>query len=253
MEERKYYVLCGANCKYEGMTKEQIYNAILQAVENGEIGDIDTGFVTNIKEMNKGKGISLWVGTQAEYNALETKAENCIYIISDDTLKDDLIYEVEQLRVLVEEISKKVINVSEEITEQNKKIETMWKKTAGESEAIYLVNKDTAEEILIGYMRVGGDNNCIYSIYYQVPAGTYFSIDNYYFKNMPAGQFILNAYILGETIVESSHLINIKKKNTPPQSVPVSLQVLADEVGTIFGVGCYNRIVGENFNNLIEL
>jgi hypothetical protein len=89
MSDRKYYVLCDMNCKFEGMTKEQILAAIEQATSTGEIKDVDTGFVTKLKESNKNAALSFWVGTQAEYNALETITENCFYIISDDTSGED--------------------------------------------------------------------------------------------------------------------------------------------------------------------
>lgn len=90
MSERKYYCFCGSNCKYETMTKEQILAAITQAVESGEVRDVDTGFVTKIKEQNAGGYVSFWVGTTAQYNALQTKETNCIYILTDDTSGDDL-------------------------------------------------------------------------------------------------------------------------------------------------------------------
>lgn len=89
MSERKYYCFCGSNCKYETMTKEQILAAITQAVETGSVGDCDTGFVTKLKEQNAGNYVTFWVGTQAQYNAIETKATNCLYILTDDTTKED--------------------------------------------------------------------------------------------------------------------------------------------------------------------
>lgn len=106
--ERKYYVLCSSNCKFESMTKEQILAAITQAVETGEIGDVDTGFVTTIKEQNKGTGLSFWVGTQAEYNALETKATNCFYIVTDDTFADDINAAVEDMKNQLQAIGENV-------------------------------------------------------------------------------------------------------------------------------------------------
>lgn len=81
---RKYYVFCDSNCKFEGMTKEQIITAITQAINTGTIKDIDTGFVTKIKEQNAGKQLTFWVGKQSQYNALTEKDENCFYIIADD-------------------------------------------------------------------------------------------------------------------------------------------------------------------------
>lgn len=88
---RKYFVLCADNCKFEGMTKEQILTAITQAIQNGEINDVDTGFVTTLKEQNKGAGLSVWIGKQAEYNELSAKMENCLYIITDETTSEDLL------------------------------------------------------------------------------------------------------------------------------------------------------------------
>ena len=83
-DEITYYVLRADNCRFEGMTKEQILAAITQAVETGTIQNVDTGFVTKIKEQNSGSAVTLWVGTRAQYNALVTKEPNCIYIVTDD-------------------------------------------------------------------------------------------------------------------------------------------------------------------------
>lgn len=89
-EERKYYCICEDNCKFETMSKEQILAAITQAVENGKVHNVDTGFITKVKEMNGGRYVTFWVGTQAEYNALEERATNCMYIITDETSAQDL-------------------------------------------------------------------------------------------------------------------------------------------------------------------
>jgi hypothetical protein len=86
---RKYYCLCDSNCKFETMTKEQILAAITQAVETGKVGDVDTGFVTKLKEKNGGNYVTVWVGTQAQYNALAAIDANCLYIITDDTTSTD--------------------------------------------------------------------------------------------------------------------------------------------------------------------
>lgn len=84
------YVFNDGKNVYEGMTKEQTLAAIVEAVETHEISDVDTGFVTTIKEKNRGIGLSFWVGSSAEYNALVTKPQNCICILSDDTTLDDI-------------------------------------------------------------------------------------------------------------------------------------------------------------------
>lgn len=108
MAERKYYVLCGSNCKFESMTKEQILTAIQQAVSTGEIKDVDAGFITTIKEQNRGNAITLWKGTQAEYNALTEKPEDCFYIITDDTFKEDVNAALKAQKEQIENLSKNV-------------------------------------------------------------------------------------------------------------------------------------------------
>ena len=85
------YVICDQNCKYEGMTKEQILTAIAQALETGEISDVDTGFVTTIKTIS-GTPLRFFVGTQSEYDALsEDDKKNLFAIISNDTTKEGLL------------------------------------------------------------------------------------------------------------------------------------------------------------------
>lgn len=98
MSERKYYCFCDSNCKFETMTKEQILAAIAQAIETGTVGECDTGFITKVKETNGGSCITFWVGTQAEYNALDAHEKNCVYIISDDSFVADLAALVKQLQ-----------------------------------------------------------------------------------------------------------------------------------------------------------
>lgn len=85
MSERNYYVICDDNCRFPSMTKEQILAAITQAVEGHEIADVDTGFVTTLKEQNANTGLRFWVGTTAQYNALASKERNVLYILTDET------------------------------------------------------------------------------------------------------------------------------------------------------------------------
>lgn len=97
MSEKKYYCFCGSNCKYETMTKEQIMAAIAQATGVTDI-DPDAGFISKVKETN-GRYVTFWVGTQAQYNALQVKEENCLYIITDDTSKADFEKTVADMQV----------------------------------------------------------------------------------------------------------------------------------------------------------
>lgn len=98
METPIVYVICDKNCKFEGMTKEQIYTAILQAVNNGTIGDIDAGFVTTIKTIN-GLPLKFFVGEQAAYDELTAEdKENLFAIITNDTTKEGIIQAITNLR-----------------------------------------------------------------------------------------------------------------------------------------------------------
>lgn len=93
------YVICDQNCKFEGMTKEQILTAIVNAVSSGEIGDVNTGFVQTIKTIN-GKALKFFVGEQHEYDALsEGDKQDLFAIITNDTTKDSLLDSVESLTI----------------------------------------------------------------------------------------------------------------------------------------------------------
>lgn len=100
-DSTKFYVVKGDKTLVEGMTKEQTLAAITQAVEEHEIHDVDTGFVTTLKESNKNRPLKFWVGKQSEYNAITTPDDNTFYIISDSTYKEDLETEIAELQAAV--------------------------------------------------------------------------------------------------------------------------------------------------------
>lgn len=94
----KVYVICDSNCKWEGMTKEQIYAAITQAVQTGTIGNCDTGFITTIKTIN-GKPLRFFAGGVEEYNALtEAEKQDLFAIFNVDATKDDILKAIENLK-----------------------------------------------------------------------------------------------------------------------------------------------------------
>lgn len=97
MSEKNYYVIDNLNCKVESMTKEQILEAIEQAISTGEIQDVDTGFITKVKELNKEQALQFWVGTQAEYNAISEPSTNVLYIITDDNSKEEIYSAIDTL------------------------------------------------------------------------------------------------------------------------------------------------------------
>lgn len=88
-DERNYFVLCEDNCKFPAMTKEQVLSAIAEAT-GATVKDIDSAFITKVKEKNGGASLTFWVGTQAEYNAIEKKVDNCLYLVTDETTGEDI-------------------------------------------------------------------------------------------------------------------------------------------------------------------
>lgn len=97
-DEKKYYCFCDSNCKYETLTTEQILTAIQQAAEGQQIIDPDSGVISKVKELNAGDYVTFWVGSRAEYNALQGNVQkNCIYIINDDTSANDLNTKLQEL------------------------------------------------------------------------------------------------------------------------------------------------------------
>lgn len=141
------YVICDNNCKYEGLTKEQILTAITQAVNEGAIGDINTGFVTKIKTINN-KYLQFFVGEQWQYDALDNEAkQNLFALITNDTTKDGILKAISDLkdgtetvgRAAYAENAKNAENANEAINDSSgRKIE------------------DTYAEKFSGYLNFGG-------------------------------------------------------------------------------------------------
>lgn len=108
MSERIYYVICEDNCKFESMTKEQIVSAIAASTGHTPSDqEIDSAFITKIKEMNANNQLQWWVGTEAQYNAISEKDIHTLYIITDSNDYEDLVAAVEVLENRVE--TKKII------------------------------------------------------------------------------------------------------------------------------------------------
>lgn len=95
----KFYVLCDDDCRYEGMTAEQILTAIQEAVTQGYVSDPDGAVISKIKEVRAGGSTQIWVGTEAEFNALSPAptygtslvrvgADGVLYLCSDDSSLD---------------------------------------------------------------------------------------------------------------------------------------------------------------------
>lgn len=100
-----YYVTREDGVKTEGLTKEQIYELI-----NGTTGEIpegvDEAFITKLREINKSDNISLWVGSNAEYNDIEVKDINTVYIVTNDTFYTDLETQIDDLNTRINSYEK---------------------------------------------------------------------------------------------------------------------------------------------------
>ena len=99
----KFYVLCDDDCRYEGMTKEEILAAIEQALEQGYVSDPDGAVFSKIRELRAGDAVRIWLGTEAEFNAISPApkygtslvrvgADGVLYVCSDASLNFDNVY-----------------------------------------------------------------------------------------------------------------------------------------------------------------
>lgn len=113
------YALCDNNCKYLTYTREQFLAVLQEAIANGSLDVVDpeAGFINKITEQNSGEAIKIWLGTNAEYNALATKEENTIYLISDDSSLDDVLAKIDEL---VATTNANTISINSNLEEINK-------------------------------------------------------------------------------------------------------------------------------------
>lgn len=99
-----YYVFDDAKNLFEGMTKEQIVNAIASATGLPP-EQIDADVITSaIKEQNAQKNVNLWVGTQNEYNAIQQPDENTLYVVTDPHETNELQSQIAQLQAQVDNL-----------------------------------------------------------------------------------------------------------------------------------------------------
>jgi len=81
------------------MTTEQITAAIAEATGNTPT-NIDDAFITKIKEMNTNKNLKFWIGTQAQFEELQVKDANTLYIFTDDPMVES----VEEIALAVQQL-----------------------------------------------------------------------------------------------------------------------------------------------------
>lgn len=119
LDEKNVYAQDSGKNNFLTMTKEQILTAIMQAVSTGEIKDIDAGFITKIQEMNDQNVLQIWVGTMAEFEELQEKHENMLYLFTDDpTVKD--------IEAALNDLEKNIDNSIKNITKYQHNIDLMF-------------------------------------------------------------------------------------------------------------------------------
>lgn len=97
-DDTQVYALDEGGNKIATFSAEQILEAINAAITTGEIPSELTAFIDAIKEQNKGESLKFWLGTQAEFLALENTEENIIYFINDSTNLKELSDALDQLK-----------------------------------------------------------------------------------------------------------------------------------------------------------
>ena len=147
MADRNYYVICEDGCRFEAMTKEQILEAIAEATGNTPTG-IDNAFITKIKELNTGGNLSFWVGTSAQYNAIEERDPSVIYILNDESTLGDLSALVADMKTTLDNHSLQlnasatlVSSLNSSVSNLNTQIVKTYKRTSLSSTAVAIPYK----------------------------------------------------------------------------------------------------------------
>ena len=96
-----YYVRDNNNNLIEGLSKEEIYALLDEAIRTGKLPSVDdeTAFVTKLKCSVTGVASSVAFITEAKYNELRTGGllkANTLYFITDDTTEETLENAIDQ-------------------------------------------------------------------------------------------------------------------------------------------------------------
>jgi hypothetical protein len=99
MGDVEVFGMCRARCLYPVYSKEQTMSLLQQLMESGSFAGCDPSLspvVKLVQEQHGGKQLSLWLGTEAEYNALRPQpaasivmmrvdAKGQLYLCTDDS------------------------------------------------------------------------------------------------------------------------------------------------------------------------
>lgn len=132
-----YYVRDNNNNLIEGLSKEEIYALLDEAIRTGQLPSVDdeTAFVTKLKCSVTGVASSVAFITEAKYNELRTGGllkANTLYFITDDTTEDTLenaIAQAKQESILESKTyaDNRFTDVDTKFTQVNKKINSLYR------------------------------------------------------------------------------------------------------------------------------
>ena len=78
-------ILCGSGTHASPTT--DVYNQLIAMIEKAAV---QTPVTLAVEDRNSGTSVSFWIGTQAEYESLTETVDNCLYILTDDGLIEDV-------------------------------------------------------------------------------------------------------------------------------------------------------------------
>ena len=83
---------------------DQTFNPESENAQSGKAVDeaikiqaLNSKLAEALKEQNKSGNFTVWLGTQAEYDAISEKVKDCFYIITDDNARNEIIDETNEL------------------------------------------------------------------------------------------------------------------------------------------------------------
>lgn len=92
------YGICDNNCRYPVYTRDEVLSLLQQAINDGSLRNIDADYaaIKKIVDQNGGKDVAFWIGTEAQFNALDPKPatshfiprrgeDGVVYILLDDS------------------------------------------------------------------------------------------------------------------------------------------------------------------------
>lgn len=132
-----YYVRDNNNNLIEGLSKEEIYALLDEAIRTGQLPSVDdeNAFVTKLKCSVTGVASSVAFITEAKYNELRTGGllkANTLYFITDDTTEDTLenaIAQAKQESILESKTyaDNRFTDVDTKFTQVNTKINSLYR------------------------------------------------------------------------------------------------------------------------------